>query len=125
MYHRHLVRVTTVEPKRVRVASSAGGVDEAPVTEWVGTTPPAARRGLPARVLHPLHGPDRDHRPVRLARGRVPDLAEIVNLPNLTHGYRRKAQTVMGVNLGAPYAGQVGNFTAAAAQQAVILESLA
>ena len=31
----------------------------------------------------------------------------------------------MGVNLGAPYAGQVGNFSAAAAQQAVILESLA
>ena len=31
----------------------------------------------------------------------------------------------MGVNLGAPYAGQVGNFTAAAAQQAVIVESLA
>ena len=31
----------------------------------------AARRGLPARVLHALHGPDRDHRPVRLAGGRV------------------------------------------------------
>src|SRR5262245_11243148 len=30
MYHRHLVRVTDVEPRRVRVASSAGGVDEAP-----------------------------------------------------------------------------------------------
>src|SRR6185503_11278321 len=53
------------------------------------------------------------------------DLADIVNLPNPTHGYRRNAQTVMGVNLGGPYAGQVGNFTAAAAQQAVILESLA
>ena len=31
----------------------------------------------------------------------------------------------MGVPLGAPYAGQVGNFNAAAAQQAVIVESLA
>ncbi len=54
-----------------------------------------------------------------------PNVAELVNLPNLTHGYRRKAQTLMGVNLGAPYAGQVGNLPADAAQQAVILESLA
>ena len=36
-----------------------------------GHDPPAARRGVPARVLQPLHGPDRDHRPLRLARGRV------------------------------------------------------
>ena len=69
MYHRHLVRVTNVEPKHVRVASSAGGVDEAPVSEWVGTTRPPHAAGLPDRVLLQLHGPDGDHRPVHLARG--------------------------------------------------------
>ena len=54
------------------------------------------------------------------------NIAEIVNLPNLTNGYRRKAQTVMGTLIGGlPYAGQVGNFAGAAAEQAVILESLA
>jgi hypothetical protein len=125
MFHRHLVRVTTVEPKRVRVASSAGGVDEAPVTEWVGTTrPPHATgylRGFFTRYMDPTEITDRF---VSLA-GEFSNLAEIVNLPNLTHGYRRPANSVMGVNLGAPYAGQIGNFTAAAAQQAVIVESLA
>ena len=125
MFHRHLVRVTDVEPKRVRVASSAGGVDEAPVTEWVGTTrPPHAAgylRGFFTRYMDPTEITDRF---VSLA-GEFSNLAEIVNLPHLTHGYRRAANTVMGVNLGAPYAGQVGNFTAAAAQQAVIVESLA
>ena len=71
MYHRHLVRVTGVEPKTVRVASSAGGVDQAPVTEWVGTTRPPHAAGYLTGLLQPLHGPDRDHRPLRLARGRV------------------------------------------------------
>ena len=91
MYHRHLVRVTTVEPKTVRVASSAGGVDEAPVTEWVGTTrPPHAAgylRGFFTRYMDPTEITDRF---VSLA-GEFSNLAEIVNLPNLTHGYRRKA----------------------------------
>ena len=125
MYHRHLVRVTTVEPKRVRVASSDGGVDEAAVTEWVGSTLPphvgGYLRGFFTSYMDPTQITDRF---VALA-AEFPNLAEIVDLPNLTHGYRRHAQTVMGVPLGAPYAGQVGNFNAAAAQQAVILESLA
>ncbi len=125
MFHRHLVRVTTVEPKRVRVASSAGGVDEAAVSEWVGTTrPPHADgylRGFFTRYMDPTEITDRF---VSLA-GEFSNLSEIVNLPNLTNGYRRKATTVMGVNLGGPYAGQIGNFSAAAAQQAVVVESLA
>ena len=63
MYHRHLVRVTDVEPKAVRVASSAGGVDEARVTEWVGTTrPPHAAgylRGFFNRYMDPTEITDR------------------------------------------------------------------
>jgi hypothetical protein len=57
MYHRHLVRVSTVEPKTVRVASSAGGTDTATVSEWVGTTrPPHAagyQRGFFNRYMDP------------------------------------------------------------------------
>ena len=125
MYHRHLVRVTNVEPKRVRVASSAGGVAEAPVGEWVGTTrPPHAGgylTGFFSRYMDPTEITDR----FTALAAEFPEVAEIVNLPHLTNGYRRKAQTVMGVPLGAPYAGQIGNFNAAAAQQAVILESQA
>jgi hypothetical protein len=125
MYHRHLVRVTNVEPRTVRVASSAGGVAEAPVSEWVGTTrPPHAQgylTGFFTRYMDPTEITDR----FTALATEFADIAEIVNLPHLTHGYRRAAQTVMGVPLGAPYAGQTGNFTAAAAQQAVILESLA
>ena len=125
MFHRHLVRVTDVEPKTVRVASSAGGVDEAPVSEWVGTTRPPHAAGYLTGFFNSYMDPTQiTDRFVSLAN-EFSNLAEIVNLPNLTQGYRRKAQTVMGVPLGAPYAGQVGNFNAAAAQQAVILESLA
>ena len=98
-FHRHLVRVTNVEPKRVRVASSAGGVDEAAVSEWVGTTrPPHAAgylRGFFTSYMDPTQITDRF---VSLAN-EFPNIAEIVNLPNLTNGYRRKAQTVMGVPL--------------------------
>ena len=124
LFHRHLVRVTDVEPERVRVASTAAASTRRRSTS--GSAPRGRRtRRATCRVLQQLHGPDADHRPLRGAGERVPELAEIVNLPNLTNGYRRKAQTVMGVPLGAPYAGQTGNFTAAAAQQAVILESVA
>ncbi len=119
------MRVTDVEPRTVRVASSAGGVAEAPVNEWVGTTrPPHAGgylTGFFSRYMDPTEITDRF---VSLAN-EFSDIAQIVDLPNLTHGYRRPAQTVMGVPLGAPYAGQIGNFNATAANQAVILESLA
>jgi Zinc carboxypeptidase/Chitobiase/beta-hexosaminidase C-terminal domain len=125
MYHRHLVRVTDVEPRTVRVASSGGGVAEAPVNEWVGTTrPPHAQGYLTGFFTRYMDPTEITGRFTALA-AEFPDIAEIVNLPHLTHGYRRPAQTVMGVPLGAPYAGQIGNFNATAANQAVILESLA
>ena len=63
----------------------------------------AARRRVPDRVLHAATWtrPQITDRFVALA-SEFPNIAEIVNLPNLTNGYRRKAQTVMGVPLGAP-----------------------
>ena len=71
MFHRHLVRVT-----RRRAQAGARGVERRRRRrggrDRVGRhDAAAARRGLPARLLHALHGPDRDHRPVRLAGGRV------------------------------------------------------
>ena len=54
------------------------------------------------------------------------NIAEIVNLPNLTNGYRRKAQTVMGVPLGGRRTpARSATSPPPPAQQAVILESLA
>ena len=128
MYHRHLVRLNSTVPAgqlTVRVASSTPSVETAPVTEWVGNTrPPHADgylRGFFNRYMDPTEITDRF---VSLA-GEFSNIAEIVNLPNPTHGYRRKATTVMGVPLGAPYAGQTGNLSTTAAQQAVIVESRA
>ena len=126
MYHRHLVRVTNVEPK-TRARRLECGRRRHGAGHGVGRDqPPAARRGLSDAGSSAATW-TRPRSPTRFTSlaGEFCNLAEIVNLPNLTHGYRRPAQTVMGVNLGAPYAGQVGNFTAAAGQQAVILESLA
>ena len=125
MYHRHLVRVSTVEPKTVRVASSAGGTDTATVSEWVGTTRPPHAAGYQRGFFNRYMDPTEITARFTSLAVEFDGLADIVNLPNLTHGYRRPATTVMGVPLGAPYAGQIGNFNNAAAQQAVILESLA
>ena len=123
MYHRHLVRVTDVEPKHVRVASSAGGVDEANV-DGVSRRNTAAARGAArcTQVLHALHK-SQPRSPVRVPRltRRVSSAASprSVNLQKFTTAAtERKANTVIrSYRFGAPYAGQIGNFGAPAAAQ--------
>jgi hypothetical protein len=74
------------------------------------------------------HAGDRPPEPVVLIVDDNPDillLLEPISFPIGTEKkdsksyLDRKAQTVMGVPLGAPYAGQSGSFNNAAAQQAV------
>jgi len=126
MYHRFLQRVNGPDPKRVRVASSAGGTDEGPVTEWVGKTLPPHVAGYQPGFFNDYTDPTLvDQRFAQLVT-EYPDLAQQIELPEKTDGYRRKAQTVTGLIVnGAPYNGQTGNFTQTAGNTAVIVESLA
>ena len=121
MYHRHLQPVTGPDPVRVRVASSAGGTDEAAVTTWLGRSlpphVPEFQKGFVTRYMDPTEVYQRFEQ----LEGQFGDLADMVPLPNLTNGYQRKAQTVMG-NATA-YTGQGPNLTNGG--RLVILESLA
>ena len=124
MYHRHLqpVAVTGADPVTVRVASDKGGVDEAPVTEWLGKSlpphVPEFQKGFFNRYLDPTEVAERFD---GLA-AQFPDIAEVVNMPEQTSGYQRKATTVVGP-ANFTYTGQTGTFGGASAPSVVALES--
>jgi hypothetical protein len=122
MYHRHLQPVSGPDPVKIRVASDKGGVDEAPVTVWLGKSlpphVPGYQSGFFSRYMDPTEVYDRFD---QLA-AQFPDIAEIVPLPEKTSGYQRKAMTVVGPT-NFTYTGQTGTFNTAARAQAVALES--
>ena len=132
LYNRTLVRIGAAPPAAspdppvmIRVTSTSGAVVEAPVRPWLASAPPPHVAGyLSEFVTHYMDPTEVTSRFVSLA-AQFPEIAEIVNLPEMTHGYRRKASTVMGVPAFAPYAGQISNLNNVEAQQAVILESKA
>ncbi len=95
MYHRMLVPVSH-RPSSVQVTSSQGGVAEAKVKEWPGKGPkkpsPHYVKDFISHYMTPTEAMERIE---RLAR-EYPHLAEIIELPYKTNGYRRKAQAVLG-----------------------------
>jgi hypothetical protein len=97
MYHERQVAVSQ-RPSRVEVTSAATGVTvTAAVTEWV---PPVKGnngddpylRGFVDHYMDPTELYDR----IEALADEFPQLAEIVELPYKTNGYRRPAQTVFG-----------------------------
>ncbi|MER7459837.1 M14 family metallopeptidase [Micromonospora sp. NPDC126480] len=96
LYHRGAAPVTA-KPAYVRVTSPTGGVAVAKVQEWLpipDTDPegPGYQKDFVTSYLTPTELYARIH---QLA-AEFPHLAEIVELPYRTNGYRRKAQTVLG-----------------------------
>jgi hypothetical protein len=100
MYHRLLVRIgaagsTTPVPATVRVASSTGAFVETGVNTWLGGgLPPLAGgylKGFLTHYMDPVEGKAK----INALATEFPNLAEIVNLPNLTNGYQRKSMCVM------------------------------
>lgn len=93
LYHRGVAEVTT-RPAYIEVRSPNGGVARAKVNEWIpsgrGNDPP-----LTGFVDHYLTPTDLYQRIHQLAAD-YPRLAEIVELPYQTNGYRRRAQAVFG-----------------------------
>lgn len=94
LYHRGASLVTT-RPDRVRITSPTGDVAIARAQEWLPipeTDPegPGYQKDFVTSYLTPSELYARIH---QLAAD-FPDLAEIVELPHRTNGYRRKAQAV-------------------------------
>ncbi|MFD0787041.1 zinc carboxypeptidase, partial [Micromonospora azadirachtae] len=96
LYHRGAATVTS-RPEYVRITSPTGDVAVAKVSEWLptpGTDPegPGYEKDFVTSYLTPTELYSRIH---QLA-AEFPDLAEVVELPYKTNGYRRHAQAVLG-----------------------------
>ncbi|WP_117213497.1 M14 family metallopeptidase [Allorhizocola rhizosphaerae] len=96
LYHRGAATVTS-RPDYIQITSPTGGVAVAKVKEWLPIPPenpegPGYLKDFVTSYLTPTELYDRIH---RLA-AEFPDIAEIVELPHRTNGYRRKAQAVLG-----------------------------
>ena len=98
MYHRASAPIPVgAVPESVTYTSSAGGEVTAPVTQWLGTPrkdpSPHYATAFIDRYLDPTEVTQR----VESLAEEFPQLAEIVDLPHETNGYRRHAQvTVAG-----------------------------
>ena len=96
LYHRGASLVTT-RPDYIRITSPTGGVAVAKVNEWLpipeeNPEGPGYQKDFITSYLTPTEVYDR----IRRLAAQFPDLAEIVELPYKTNGYRRKAQAVFG-----------------------------
>ncbi|WP_416904907.1 M14 family metallopeptidase [Micromonospora echinospora] len=96
LYHRGAATVTA-RPHRIQVTSPTGDVAVAEVTEWLPVPDddpegPGYQKDFVTSYLTPTELYAR----IRQLAADHPRLAEVVELPYKTNGYRRKAQVVLG-----------------------------
>ncbi|SCL72180.1 M14 family metallopeptidase [Micromonospora peucetia] len=96
LYHRGAANVTS-RPDRIRITSPTGDVAVAKVREWLptpgsGPEGPGYQKDFVTSYLTPTELYARIH---QLA-AQFPRLAQVVELPHKTNGYRRHAQAVLG-----------------------------
>ncbi|MDG4765759.1 M14 family zinc carboxypeptidase [Solwaraspora sp. WMMD406] len=96
LYHRGAA-VVTARPDRIQITSPTGDVAVAQVKEWLpisGDAPegPGYQKDFVTSYLTPTELYDR----IKRLADEFPHLAEVVELPYQTNGYRRKAQAVLG-----------------------------
>lgn len=98
MYHRGQARVDE-RPERIRVTSPHGGSAVAEVTEWL---PDPDRPGDPlpyTDFLNAYMTPGELYDRIHQIADEYPDIAEVIELPHRTNGYRRHAQAILGVSV--------------------------
>ncbi len=95
LYHRGQIEIDE-HPSMVEVTSSSGGSATAAVEEWLppddDPDPEPYFKDFVGRYMDPT---ELQQRIVSLAE-EFPRLAEIIELPNRTNGYRRHAQAILG-----------------------------
>ncbi|TLP56317.1 M14 family zinc carboxypeptidase [Microbispora triticiradicis] len=102
MYHRFSAPVPVAQaPTKVTVTSSRGGSVTVPVTKWLGERrKPPSKHYVSDFVDHYMDPTEVTGRITGLAE-QFPKIAEIVDLPYRTNGYRRAAQAQFGSGTGA------------------------
>lgn len=96
LYHRG-ASLVTARPDQIQITSPSGDVATAKVTEWLPIPAddpegPGYQKDFVTSYLSPTELYSR----IRGLASQFPDLAELVELPFKTNGYRRKAQIVLG-----------------------------
>lgn len=99
MYHTGASSVTT-RPDRIRITSPTGDVAIAKVDDWLPTTDgepdPFKGDGYQQDFIYSYLDPTQLYNRIRQLARTYPDLAEVVELPYKTNGYRRPAQAMVG-----------------------------
>lgn len=103
LYHRGASPTTgaaalTSRPDRIRITSPTGDVAIAKVTDWLPTgdeADPFKGAGYQEDFITSYLDPTQLYDRIRQLATDHPDLAEIVELPNKTNGYRRHSQAVI------------------------------
>ncbi|HEY3485674.1 MAG TPA: hypothetical protein VGK49_09830, partial [Ilumatobacteraceae bacterium] len=95
LYHRGAASVTS-RPDRIRIVSPTGDIAIAKVNDWLplpgeSEVNPSYLTGFITSYLTPTELYDRIH----ALAAEFPDIAEVVELPYKTNGYRRKAQALL------------------------------
>ncbi len=119
MYHRQLIRlpdgVTDVKTVRVATAATTGGasasVETYHVTEWLGKELPPHVAGFKNQPFFTKYmDPTENRADLDALAAANPNLMSVVNLPEKSSGYQRKAQAIMsGSNgIGSTPSAQVG-----------------
>ncbi|GAA1868611.1 M14 family metallopeptidase [Asanoa iriomotensis] len=96
LYHRGASTITS-RPDRIQITSPTGDVANVQVKEWLPISEespegPGYQKDFVSSYLTPTELYDR----IKALAAEFPQLAEIVELPYKTNGYRRKAQVVLG-----------------------------
>jgi hypothetical protein len=96
LYHRGASTVTS-RPDKIQITSPTGDVAVAQVKEWLpipdeSPEGPGYQKDFVTSYLTPTELYDR----IKRLAAEYPQLAEVVELPHKTNGYRRKAQVVLG-----------------------------
>lgn len=95
MYHRLNARVDQA-PAAVRVVSSLGGEDTMPTEPWPSRRAAFSFDGLQTGFVDHYMDPTELYDRLEALAAAFPHLAEIIELPYRTHGYRRQAMGVTG-----------------------------
>jgi hypothetical protein len=112
MYHRQLVRLTGAYANlaagdiqiRVATAATAGGAEAStetyPVSEWLGTGLPPHVAGFRTQFFTHYQDPTETRADLDALAAAYPELMSVMNMPEQTSGYQRKAQAIMNGTTG-------------------------
>ncbi|MGH8824210.1 MAG: M14 family metallopeptidase [Jiangellaceae bacterium] len=97
LYHRFNEPIAVDDvPDQVTITSSMGGVTTAPVVEWLGEPRKSDGPHVATGFVDHYMDPTEVYQRIEELAAEFPALAEIVDLPYQTNGYRRYAQALIG-----------------------------